>query len=294
MLLKRNQAVTLDSLLELDQIGSGVFVSRRLWGSPAAKNIFGGQLVGLGLAAAFRTVDQQYISRSLHVQFLRQVVRGLQVEFRVQGLVSACKIVTRTVLGYQDGQPVMQMVCNFMQHRVAESDEPGYQKPMPDVPFPGAQADCPFVLDPQGYPEGFPAKIWATSLDHDHETPGPPRQTLWIESPEASSRTAQNNQCILAMYSDVHFTRVIVRPFGIRIAPASKCLRRIVSADHHIWFHRANSDCLLFDTHCPQLHGGRGIVQSQVYCRDGHLVATVVQEGRVDIDRGARLPKPKL
>ncbi|KAJ1810594.1 hypothetical protein LPJ75_004201 [Coemansia sp. RSA 2598] len=269
MLLRRNQAVTLDNLLELDQIESGVFVSRRLWGSPAAKNIFGGQLVGLGLAAAFRT-------------------------FRVQGLVSACKIVTRTVLGYQDGQPVMQMVCNFMQHRVAESDEPGYQKPMPDVPFPGAQADCPFVLDPQGYPEGFPAKIWATSLDHDHETPGPPRQTLWIESPEASSRTAQNNQCILAMYSDVHFTRVIVRPFGIRIAPASKCLRRIVSADHHIWFHRANSDCLLFDTHCPQLHGGRGIVQSQVYCRDGHLVATVVQEGRVDIDRGARLPKPKL
>ncbi|KAJ1644924.1 hypothetical protein J3B02_002810 [Coemansia erecta] len=286
--------VTLDDLLELDQIDTSVFVSRRLWGSPMAKQIFGGQLVGLGLAAAFRTVDQKYISRSMHVQFLKRVVRGSQVEFRVQGLVSACKIVTRTVLGYQNGHPVMQMVCNFMQHRVAESDEPGYQRPMPDVPFPGTQPDCPFVLDPQGYPDGFPAKIWATSLDHDHETPGPPTQHLWIESPEACSRTLQTNQCILAMYSDVHFTRVILRPLGIRIAPASKCLRKIVSVDHHIWFHRANTDCLLFDTRCPQLYGGRGVVQSQVFSRDGQLVASVVQEGRVDIDSRAMLARPKL
>ncbi|KAJ2707159.1 acyl-CoA thioesterase [Coemansia sp. IMI 203386] len=290
--------LTLDNLLELDQIDTNVFVSRTLWGSPAAKNIFGGQLVALGLAAAFRTVDQQYISRSLHAQFLKQVVRGSQVEFRVQGLVSACKIVTRTVLGYQNGYPVMQMVCNFMQHRVADVDEPGYQVrtsvEMPNVPFPGTQPNCPFVLDPQGYPDGFPAKIWATSLDHDHETPGPPLQQLWIESPHKVCRTMQTNQCILAMYSDVHFTRVILRPFGIRIAPASKCLRKIVSVDHHIWFHQSNDDCLLFDSKCLQLHGGRGIVQSRVFSSAGKMVATVVQEGRVEVDSGARLPKPKL
>ncbi|KAJ1721735.1 hypothetical protein LPJ53_003771 [Coemansia erecta] len=289
---------TLDDLLDLTQKDDNVFSSRHLWGSPAAPNVFGGQLVGLGLAAAFRTVDDGYIARSLHAQFLKQVLGGgPPVELQVASLSSTCKVVTRTVLCFQAGIPVMQMVCNFMRNRVAGADEPGYQKSMPDVPIPGTSADCQFILDPQGYPGGFPVKIWARELESDCETPAPPRQQIWLENPEPRQRTAQAEQCILATYTDVHFTRVIVRPYGIRIAPApaSECLRGIVSIDHHIWFHRTgDSGCVLVDTQCSQFHGGRGIVSSEVYGTDGTLVATAVQEGRVVLDKRHRLPEPKL
>ncbi|KAJ2626279.1 hypothetical protein H4R22_004872 [Coemansia sp. RSA 1290] len=167
---------------------------------------------------------------------------------------------------------------------------------MPDVALPGSTSDCPFVLDPQGYPKAFPAMIWVTELDRDHATPAPPRQQMWLECPDKQQRSEQAKQCIVAMYSDVHFTRVIVRPYGIRIAPPPRHLRKIVSIDHHMWFHQEAdpNNPIFVDTWCSQLSSGRGVVQSEMFAHDRRLVATIMQEGRVEIDPSAQLPSPKL
>ncbi|KAJ1743684.1 hypothetical protein LPJ78_000918 [Coemansia sp. RSA 989] len=222
----------IDDLLVLEQTEGMAFVSDNLWGTPVTPSAFGGQLVALSLAAAFKTVPENYLAR----------------------------------------------------------------KGMPDVALPGSTSDCPFVLDPQGYPKAFPAMIWVTELDRDHATPAPPRQQMWLECPDKQQRSEQAKQCIVAMYSDVHFTRVIVRPYGIRIAPPPRHLRKIVSIDHHMWFHQEAdpNNPILVDTWCSQLSSGRGVVQSEMFAHDRRLVATIMQEGRVEIDPSAQLPSPKL
>ncbi|KAJ2801318.1 hypothetical protein H4R20_003720 [Coemansia guatemalensis] len=167
---------------------------------------------------------------------------------------------------------------------------------MPDVAPPGQDANCPYFLDPQGYPNNFPAKIWVTELDSDLATPTPPRQHMWLECPDKRKRKQRAEQCIVASYSDVHFTRVILRPYGMRIAPASVGLRKLLSIDHHIWFHQAVDPCqlILADSWCSRLGSGRGIVQSELFAHDGRLVATAMQEGCVEIDVSTQLPRPKL
>ena len=53
------------------------------------------------------------------------------------------------------------------------------------------------------------------------------------------------------------------------------------SLDHAVWFHRpARGDqWLLFDMRLQSLQGSRGVAHGTVHSADGHLVATVAQEG---------------
>ncbi|KAJ1727823.1 hypothetical protein LPJ61_004377 [Coemansia biformis] len=273
------------------------YVSESLWGSPVSSIVFGGQLAGLSLAAAFKTVDSSYVARSMHIQFIKCVVKVAPVTFKVQDVASGSRFISRTVQAFQNSALVMQTVCNFIMEMPPDYQADfQYQKAMPDEAAPGSSADCPYLLDPQGYPNGFPAKIWVTELDSDLTTPGPPRQRIWLESPDGQRRTAQLEQCVMAAYSDVHFIRVVVRPFGIRVIPPPAQLRKLVSIDHHVWFHQqADLGKRVFvDTWCSRLGSGRGFVQSEFFTHDGRLAATVVQEGRVDIKPEMPQPRPKL
>ncbi|KAI9476949.1 HotDog domain-containing protein [Coemansia mojavensis] len=288
----------IDDLLVLEQTEGMAFVSDNLWGTPVTPSAFGGQLVALSLAAAFKTVPENYLARSLHAQFIDSVDKTKPAIFKVNDQAPGSRVTSRMVQCFQEQRLAMQTVCSFVARkpRTAQQADYRYQKGMPDVALPGSTSDCPFVLDPQGYPKAFPAMIWVTELDRDHATPAPPRQQMWLECPDKQQRSEQAKQCIVAMYSDVHFTRVIVRPYGIRIAPPPRHLRKIVSIDHHMWFHQEAdpNNPILVDTWCSQLSSGRGVVQSEMFAHDRRLVATIMQEGRVEIDPSAQLPSPKL
>ncbi|KAJ1833042.1 acyl-CoA thioesterase [Coemansia sp. RSA 2711] len=289
--------LTIDEMLGLRQIDESTFASTHLWGGPVTPNAFGGQLVALSLAAAFKTVPSNYIARSLHTQFIDAVDKTKPATFTVQDYAPGTRLVWRTVTCVQDERLAMQTVCNFIAHKPDDYQaEFQYQKPMPDVALPGAGIDSPFLLDPQGYPNQIPVMIWVTELDRDHATPAPPRQRMWLECPSKQKRDRQFEQCVVALYSDVHLTRVIVRPFGIRVAQPPRHLRKILSIDHHVWFHQCVDPGrpMLVDTGCAQLSGGRGIVRSEVYAHDRRLAATIMQEGRVEIDPSERLAAPKL
>ncbi|KAJ2611486.1 hypothetical protein H4S08_003131 [Coemansia sp. RSA 1365] len=289
--------LSIDELLELTLTDTNTFTTERLWGPPTTPNAYGGQLVGLSLAAAFRTVNDNYIARSVHAQFLRSVDKLEPIVFKVQALNSGRRHTSRAVNGFQNNRLVMQTVCNLiLQTPPVHQTSYGYQKPMPAVAAPGQDTNCPYFLDPQGYPNNFPVKVWVTELDSDLVTPKPPRQRMWLECPNRHKRREQEEQCIVAAYSDVHFTRVILRPYGMRIAPASEGLRKLLSIDHHIWFHHAAdlSQRILVDSWCSRLSAGRGIVQSEMFAHDGRFVATAMQEGCVEIDAATQLPRAKL
>jgi acyl-CoA thioesterase II len=53
------------------------------------------------------------------------------------------------------------------------------------------------------------------------------------------------------------------------------------SLDHAVWFHRpARADeWLLYATDSPWAAAGRGFNRGQIFDREGHLVASVAQEG---------------
>jgi len=54
----------------------------------------------------------------------------------------------------------------------------------------------------------------------------------------------------------------------------------MTSLDHAVWFHRPfrADDWMLFAQQSPSAVDGRGLSMGNFWTRDGHLVATVVQE----------------
>ena len=57
------------------------------------------------------------------------------------------------------------------------------------------------------------------------------------------------------------------------------------SLDHSIWFHRPfrADEWWLYDQVSPSASGGRGLSLARVFSQDGHLVASVAQEGLIRV-----------
>ncbi|KAJ2458977.1 hypothetical protein GGI02_005940, partial [Coemansia sp. RSA 2322] len=171
-----------------------------------------------------------------------------------------------------------------------------YQTRMPQVPTPDDK-DSGFNTGPPGYSHKFPVNVWVpevggATLAHSASA----QQYAWLKCPTAQERSTQIHQCILATYSDVHMMRTIVGPFGFELIVSPKCVKRALSIDHHVWFHQ-HADCseyVLASTRSLILNQGRGAVHCELFAADGRLVATAVQEARLDIDPLAKLSQPKL
>jgi len=58
---------------------------------------------------------------------------------------------------------------------------------------------------------------------------------------------------------------------------------QIASLDHAMWFHRPfrADDWLLYHQTSPSAHGARGIAEGSIFCADGTLAITVIQEGLI-------------
>jgi acyl-CoA thioesterase-2 len=61
----------------------------------------------------------------------------------------------------------------------------------------------------------------------------------------------------------------------------------MASLDHAMWFHRPfrADEWLLYSQDTPSASGGRGLARGLVFRDDGALVATVMQEGVIRVDR---------
>jgi acyl-CoA thioesterase-2 len=57
----------------------------------------------------------------------------------------------------------------------------------------------------------------------------------------------------------------------------------IASLDHAMWFHRPfrADDWLLYHQTSPTASHARGLAQGSIFCRDGTLAITVIQEGLI-------------
>ena len=129
-------------LLELEQVGDGVFVGQSQdlgWG-----RVYGGQVLGQALSAAERTVDRTRLAHSLHGYFLRPGDPREPIEYRVETTRDGRSFSTRRIRAEQRGRPIFFMAASF------QIPEPGleHQESMPEVPGPDESAVVPRADSP--------------------------------------------------------------------------------------------------------------------------------------------------
>jgi acyl-CoA thioesterase-2 len=273
---------------ELERLEVNLFrgVSRDI-GSP---QVFGGQVLGQALMAAYATIDGRIV-HSLHAYFLRRGDFNLPIVYNVDRSRDGNSFSTRRVTAIQNGEQIFNCSCSFqlpeagLEHQISK----------PDVPIP--EALPPFVAPTAEALAHLPEKVRrflmmdrpfefrpVQSFDVTAPRAGPPSRQIWFRAVDTLPDDESLHRCLLAYVSDYNLLDTATLPHG------SSYLRGdliMASIDHAIWFHRSSrvDDWLLYSMDSPSASGARGFARGSVFDRAGRLVASVAQEGLIRAPR---------
>lgn len=266
-------------LLNLEQIGEDRFRGQsHFMGSP---NVFGGQVLGQSLYAAYVTVPQRRV-HSLHSMFILPGNLNLPIDYEVERVRDGGSFTTRRVVAYQEGRRIFVMAASFQ----TEEDGLSHQRPAPQSPdpetLPSSTAATRDKLKAGGKRvfQPVPVDFRAVQGDLLGGNKGQPDKMVWIRSPLALPDDRLVHETLFAYVSDYGLLATALQPHGIMLGDPQL---QIASLDHTIWFHRPfrMDEWLLLDTESPNASGGRGLCFSYVYNQKGELVATLAQEGLI-------------
>lgn len=110
-----------------------LFRSKELWIPVGLRAVFGGQIIGLALKAATRTIDSKFHVHSLHCYFLLPGDHKIPIIFRVAEDRTGRSYATRSVTATQKGKTIFSMMASFT---IPETSLLEFQIRMPNVPSP--------------------------------------------------------------------------------------------------------------------------------------------------------------
>jgi acyl-CoA thioesterase-2 len=272
-------------LLDLEAIEVNIF--RGISPKDRWQRVFGGQVLGQALVAAYRTVEAR-VCHSLHAYFIRPGDPKVPILYEVDRSRDGKSFATRRVVAIQHGEQIFNMAVSF------QVPETGLEH----------QFDAPKVAGPEGLeteeqrrrrlahtlPEHIrehigrenPMDLRPVEDEDDLMNPkkGPPYQHVWLKAKGEMPADLAMHQCVLAYASDMTLLDTCLMPHGI-----SWFSGRLQSAslDHAMWFHHPFrvDEWLLYAQDSPSAAGARGFNRGSLYSRDGKLVASVAQEGLI-------------
>jgi acyl-CoA thioesterase II len=272
-------------LLDLEAIEVNLF--RGISPKDRWQRVFGGQVLGQALVAAYRTVEER-VCHSLHAYFIRPGDPKVPILYQVDRARDGKSFTTRRVVAIQHGEQIFNMSVSF---QVPESGLE-HQFDAPKVAGPdGLESEEEWRRRlshqlPEKVREHFtrPGPIDVRPVEHDDDLLNPakraPFQNVWIKAKGEMPHALALHQCVLAYASDMTLLDTCLLPHGV-----SWFSGRLQSAslDHAMWFHHPFrvDEWLLYSQDSPSAAGGRGFNRGSLFTSDGKLVASVAQEGLI-------------
>ncbi|WP_428774054.1 acyl-CoA thioesterase II [Vibrio sp.] len=271
------------SLLQLEKLEEGLFrgQSEHL-GLP---QVYGGQVIGQALSAARYTVQDDRTVHSFHSYFLYPGDPEKPIIYDVENLRDGRSFSTRRVKAIQNGKPIFYLTASY------HGDAPGFehQNRMPDIPGPEnflSESELARQIEhklPDNIRRVFcgekPIEIRpVTVVNPLKPTKEEPKQHLWIRANGEVPDNQLIHQYLLGYASDWGFLVTALLPHQVSLMTPNF---QVATIDHSIWFHRPfkMDEWLLYVIESPTASNTRGLVRGEIYNREGHLVATAVQEG---------------
>ena len=277
---------TLLSILDLEKLEENLF--RGLSPQVGWQRVFGGQVIGQALVAAARTVEGRG-AHSLHAYFMREGDPAVPIIYQVDRIRDGKSFATRRVVAIQHGAAIFSMSVSF------QISEEGldHQIKMPDVSPP---EDLPSEEELKAAylhnaPEGVrrywerprPIELRPVDLRHFFSREKlEPLQYVWVRATGTLPDDPDIHRCVLAYASDMTLLDTALFAHGRMIFDPDL---QAASLDHALWFHRPfrADEWLLYAEDSPSASGARGFTRGSLFSRDGHLVASVAQEGLIRV-----------
>jgi acyl-CoA thioesterase II len=278
----------LDDLLEmlkLEKIEENIFRGQSQ--DLGFGNVFGGQVLGQALSAAYQTVPAQRLVHSLHAYFLRPGDAQKPIVYNVDCIREGKSFTTRRVVAIQKGQAILNLAASF------QIDEPGFDHqdtaPRPEGPE-GLATDLELALKiadqiPQPMREKILCRKAIEIRPVDPVNPFAPEKRkplryVWFKAIDRLPDDPVVHQYMLAYASDFGLVLTALYPHGHSFWQPQM---QVASLDHAMWFHRPfrMDEWLLYVMESPSAAGARGLSNGRIYTRAGKLVAVVAQEGLI-------------
>lgn len=141
-------------LTHLNSIDPNLFTNTRpLWHPPGARGIYGGAVIAQCLAAAQKTVPEDFNVHSMHCYFVLNGNSELPVMYTVENVRQGRSFATRTVQARQRGQPIFTTTLSFTRENSGGKKTVNHQATMPfgltpptdDMEDPIRGGNSPFV-----------------------------------------------------------------------------------------------------------------------------------------------------
>ena len=274
------------ALLTLQKISENHFVGQN-YASPWGR-VFGGQVLGQSLYAAYQTVPQERLSHSMHGYFILAGDIDIPIDYKVDTIRDGKSFTTRRVVAYQNEKAIFNMAASF-QKREEGVD---HQITMPNVLTPDLlltdlqQAKPLQKEDPERYASlkaAHPKMVefrpveQATFLQAQNK---PPKSHVWMRIQGPTPESIPLKQQLLAFISDYSLLITATLPHRKELIKAKTFF---ASLDHAIWFHRHFSvgDWFLYEIESPSASNARGFSRGNIFDKKGMLLASVTQEGLI-------------
>ena len=267
-------------LIELERLEINLFRGEsRDIGSP---QVFGGQVLGQALYAAYATVEGRAV-HSMHAYFLRRGDFNAPIVYEVDRSRDGDSFTSRRVVAIQHGQQIFHMSASFQ----VDQSGPEHQVQAPDVTPPEALADV--RVEVLQHLDRMPAerrRYWSRerpfetrsveTLETVEARPGV--RHLWLRVIGRCPDDPVLHHCLLAYMSDYHLLETSTLPHGPSFRYGNV---KLASIDHAMWFHRPFriDEWVLYALVSPTTSGSRGLSFGRIFDRQGHLVASTAQEG---------------
>ena len=269
-------------LLDLEELEVNIFRGR----SPDEdrQRVFGGQVAGQALVAAYRTVEKGFV-HSLHAYFLLAGDPSVPILYQVDRVRDGRTFSTRRVSAIQKGRPIFILSASFQ----PVEEGPEHQIAMPEAPGPEGLPTWEERIKPLLEKSPPALRKWLTrerpfdgrSVDpSDFLQPKkrPPHKQVWLRAKGTLPPDPMIHQALFAYASDITLLDTSTLPHGISIMDDAY---QMASLDHAMWFHRPfrMDEWLLYEQESPSAYGARAFTRGDLFTRDGQLVVSVTQEG---------------
>lgn len=277
-------------LLTLERIEEKVFVGQNY--QTPWKRVFGGQVLGQSLHAAYQTVPEDRFVHSLHGYFILAGKIDIPVRYEVDTIRDGGSFTTRRVIAYQEGKAIFIMAASFQ----LQQEGFDHQITMPNVLPP--EVLLTDIEQVEHLKETAPMAYRLMTLIHPNaiefrpvEKFDPlnpknqrPYRHVWIRAKEPVDLPMPMQHQILAYASDYRLLTTAALPHR---EEADLGDIFFASLDHAMWFHRdfRMDEWLLLDTDSPSASNSRGFSRGNIFNKDGMLIASVVQEGLMRVNK---------
>ncbi len=274
----------LSSLFELEELEQGLYRGQS-W-DLGFRALYGGQVLGQSVMAAYKTMPDDRNIHSFHSYFLLPGDAKKPVVYDVEIVRDGRSFSARRVRAIQHGRTIFYMTASF---QLAEEGLSHQFATMPDAPEPEeVQRDIKYYDDNfeklstrMKESLAFHRPVDIRTIDAANSFKAlrkDPKRQLWLKGRDEVSNETSLNQASLAYASDYHFLSTALQAHAIAVQ--DKRLR-LATIDHAMWFHKRFKfdDWLMYDMHSPFSGNGRALVQGKIYNKQGELVASSVQEG---------------